>query len=181
MWGMLVACCLFAKFLSQIPPRSPGYWKGRGFSGTSFSGLLMLSTDPQLTLDAQFDAQVPPLFPLAGPAWQISQFYMFAFSSPITHYFRKKAPPAACIPAALWAQTLLTFVLFPFSVHGIAATAHHQRVASAQDTVSDRFVAQLPSVLPCSFPLLTLYVHFRRSLFVHFAVPDTPSPRISPT
>jgi hypothetical protein len=46
------------------------------------------SSPSQLTLDAQFDAGVAPLFPLSGPAWSITQFYMFAFSGPITHYFR---------------------------------------------------------------------------------------------
>jgi len=36
----------------------------------------------KLALDAQFDAGVGLLFPLSGPAWTVSEFYMARFSAP---------------------------------------------------------------------------------------------------
>lgn len=55
------------------------------------SDLIIVSYHPdhqcsgKLALDSQFDSSVGLLFPMAGPAWQVQQYYMINFSAPTVY------------------------------------------------------------------------------------------------
>jgi LmbE family N-acetylglucosaminyl deacetylase len=63
----------------ELVPAGPIQWTDLGYHPDH-------QQSGKLSLDAQFDSQLDRLWPDSGAAWTVEQYYMFDFTSKLTHY-----------------------------------------------------------------------------------------------